>query len=181
MAMCLRAHLRVALVLALTGTCGNAFANVGVPPLTNTWFTLVLWLIPIVAIEAVVLKQQLPISARSAAGAAILANLASTAAGFLFVLVDETYLSIPFLPVRVTVGTITDLVTLGLFIPFFLASVAIEYPVCRVLKRTIDVGRMRRAVLYANLASYLLMSAFLIGRMVKSAIVYGTWIVGFYW
>ena len=42
-----------------------------------------------------------------------------------------------------------------------------------------DRKLLKRAVILANTASYLLMATFLIGRMVKSAIVHGKLIVTF--
>jgi hypothetical protein len=169
---------RFALLSGLVLLPGHAFANVGVPPITNTVFGLVLWFIPIVFVETVILKKQISISTGSAAGSVTVANLVSTTAGFGFVFL-EGIVEIPLLPYHVGVGTITDLITLGLFVPFFFFSVVIELPVHRLFRQAVDAASLKRAIILANIGSYLLMSTFLLGRIIKSAIAYGTFIVDF--
>lgn len=58
---------RIMLLLALTSLPGHAYANVGVPALTHTVGLIVLWLIPIVVVETLVLKKQIGISTAAAA------------------------------------------------------------------------------------------------------------------
>ena len=170
------ARLVLLLCIAFLGT--HAYANVGVPPVASTMFGVVLWLIPIVILETVILGKRLSIPAKSMILGVVAANVASTVAGFLFAFLEE-YVEIPFLPARLVGGTVEDFVTLLLLMPFFLMSVAIELPILRWTKEALDADALRRAVVLANIGSYLLIAAFLVGRMVKSAIVHGTFIVRF--
>lgn len=63
------------------------------------------------------------------------------------------------------------LVTLALFVPLLLLSVAIEYPVIRLMNRAVDKTSVKDAIIPANVGSYLMMSTFLIARMIKVAII----------
>ena len=167
-------------LVALCFTSGRAFANVGVPPLFNTAIEIVLFLIPIVIIETIALKNQLAISARSIWWAVAIANLVSTFAGVLITFIED-YVHLPFLPMRVGAGaaTIDDLTILALLLPFFILSIAIEVPLLRLLKIGLDRRALRRAAILANICSYLLIAAFLVGRIIKGAIVHGKLIVQF--
>lgn len=104
------------------------------------------------------------------------ANVASTVAGFGLVIL-EGFAQVPFLPYHIMGGTIADLVALALFVPLFFLSVAIELPVLRLLRKGVDTASLKRAIILANIGSYLMMSTFLVGRMIKSANVHGTLIV----
>ena len=163
------------LVLGLALFSGSAFADAGIPLIiigdpVNAMMVVPLWLVPICIVEALILNKKISDPTRSFAGAVIVANLASTAAGLVFLSLFPT--------MRVS-GTIEDLVTLALFLPLFLISIAIEFPVHKLLRKSVNTAALMRAVVLANIGSYLLMSAFLIGRITKSAIVYGRFIVEF--
>ena len=161
---------QLALLAGLALLPGHAVANVGIPPLTHTVFGFVLWFIPILIVETLILDRQLGLTTGYTLGSVTVANLVSTIAGFGFVVL-ELYVEIPFLPYHLTSGTFTNLVTLALLVPFFLFSVVIEIPVHRLFRRSVDAASLKRAVILANVGSYLLMSSFLIGRIIKSALV----------
>jgi hypothetical protein len=164
------------LTLALAAPA--CLANAGIAPLAATAGAVLIMLVPIVIVESLIAAKVLGLPARSLAGTVFAANVASTAAGLALASL-ETYWPIPFLPGRLLGGTVEDAVVLLLLLPLFGLSVAIEIPVWYRARSTLDRKPVRRAVVLANLASYLLMASFLIARIVKSAIVHGKLIVSF--
>jgi hypothetical protein len=164
---------RTILLVALVLLPGYVFANTGVPVLTRTVIGLVLWLIPIVIVESLILKKQIRISTLAVVGSVTVANITSTLAG-----VGLAFVEIFLSPYYVYSVTATSLVTLALFVPLFILSVVIEVPVVKIMSKSADTPSLKRAVILANIGSYLMMSTFLIARMIKSAIVSGDIIIG---
>lgn len=166
----------VGLLAALVLLPGLVFANTGIPILARTVTGIVLWFVPIVIVEILILKKQIGTSAKNVAWPVTVANIVSTLMGIgleiLVIVVD-----VPLLSDHVPFGTITYLLSLVLFIPLFFLSVAIELPVVRKMTNSVDGPSLKRAIILANAGSYLMMSAYLIARMIKHAVVSGTWSV----
>ena len=102
------------------------------------------------------------------------ANITSTLAGVglaLLILVAE----VPMLSDNVYGETASNLWSLALFVPLFFLSVAIELPVVRKMNKSVDRQTLKRAIIFANAGSYLMMSAFLVARIIKREILYGGW------
>jgi hypothetical protein len=163
------------LILALALYSGAGLADAGVPLIGLGKPEVAIVLVPLLLVficivETLILNKRISYRTQSFAGPVIVANIASTVAGLIL---------LNFIPPIYGQGTIEDIVTLGLFVPLFFISVTIEYPVHKVMRKSVNPQVLMRAVVLANLGSYLLMSAFLIGRIVKSAIVYGRFIVEF--
>ena len=153
---------------------GYALANTGVSVLFLTVGGIVLALIPIVIIETLVVRNQITISRIDAAWSVTVANIVSTLAGVglaFLILVDE----VPILSDDVYGETASNLWSLVLFVPMFFLSVAIELPVVRKMSKSVDRQALQRAIILANAGSYLLMSAFLVARIIKREILYGGW------
>ena len=153
---------------------GYALANTGVSVLFLTVGGIVLALIPIVIIETLVVRNQITISRIDAAWSVTVANIVSTLAGVglaFLILVAE----VPILSDDVYGETASNLWSLVIFVPMFFLSVAIELPVVRKMNKSVDRQALQRAIILANAGSYLLMSAFLVARIIKREILYGGW------
>ena len=149
-------------------------ANTGIPILFQTFTALVVALIPIVIVETLVVRNQITISRIDAAWSVTVANITSTLAGVglaFFILVAD----VPILSDNVYGETASNLWSLVIFVPMFFLSVAIELPVVRKMNKSLDRDSLKRAIIYANAGSYLLMSAFLVARVIKREILYGGW------
>ena len=164
------------LLAALVLLPGQVSANSGVPVLFQTVTGLVLALIPIVIVETLVVRNQVRISRKDATWSVTVANIISTLAGVglvFLILVAE----VPMLSDNVYGETASNLWSLALFVPLFFLSVAIELPVVRKMNKSVDRQAFKRAIILANAGSYLMMSAFLIARMIKREVLYGGWLV----
>ncbi len=164
------------LLAALVLLPGHVLANTGVPVLFQTVTGLLLALIPIVIVETLVVRNQVRISRIDAAWSVTIANIVSTLAGVglaFLILVAE----VPMLSDNVYGETASNLWSLALFVPFFFLSVAIELPVVRKMNKSVDRQAFKRAIILANAGSYLMMSAFLIARIIKREVLYGGWLV----
>ena len=162
------------LLAALVLLPGHVLANTGVPILFQTVTGLVLALIPIVIIETLVVRNQITISRIDAAWSITVANITSTLAGVglaFLILVAE----VPVLSESVYGETTSNLGSLVIFVPMFFLSVAIELPVVRKMNKSVDRQALKRTIIFANAGSYLLMSAFLVARIIKREILYGGW------
>lgn len=173
-----------------------AVADAGVPMLAVTWPGMLLALVPIVLLEAWVLKLRLGLAARSSLRFSLLANLASTVVGIpitwgVLVVLEMIVMALgggiavsapwqrllsvtvyaPWLvPYESELYWMVPGATLALLPAYFLASWAIEYRVIQFLlrreasrrsepDRSATAGRsVRRAVLAANAASYVLLA-----------------------
>ena len=163
------------LLAALVLLPGHALANTGVPVLFQTVTGLVLALIPIVIVETLVVRNQVRISGIDAAWSVTVANITRTLAGVglaFLVLAAE----VPMLSDNVYGETASNLWSLALFVPLFFLSVAIELPVVRKMNKSVDRQTFKRAIILANTGSYLMMSAFLIARIIKREVLYGGWL-----
>lgn len=151
----------VALVIA--GAPGVAWANAGIPPLSYSLTVTVLLLIPVIAIEAVVLRRALALSVLRAVTLTTVANVLSTLAGIMVVFASF------FVPLMVTRGARADLLTLLGFVPLFFVSWWVEAGFARWRLRDRAATDVRRAVSRANLASYgvlaLLVTVRLVGHL----------------
>ena len=103
------------------------------------------------------------------------ANIISTLAGVgLAFLILAT--EVPILSDNVYGETTSNLWSLVIFVPLFFLSVAIELPVVRKMNKSVDRQAFKRAIILANAGSYLMMSAFLVARIIKREVLYGGWL-----
>jgi hypothetical protein len=169
-------------------------ADAGVPMLFVTLPLMLIALVPIVALEATVVRRITAASWRSATGAALFANLLSTVVGISLtwlVLLGVEFAGAAVLPKTLSEGTSNLFsVTLGapwfaapenqywwmiptaqlfLLIPFFVVSYLIErWLTAYWLKDTITRERAYRASWYANCLSYGGLAVFVLGYLVFS-------------
>lgn len=146
-------------------------ANVGVPLFTN--FALYSWLllIPIIGIEAYVLRKRLAVTVIRACSVSGLANVASTLLGTVAVL--GTGLLLASLDISELPGAMGDITVLFALIPCFFLSVWIETLVGAPLLRKFSREDIRAVFHLANRFSYAMLAIVPIARLVKSAIVHG--------
>ncbi len=155
------------LLLLLSLYSGLVLANVGLPILSYYAGYSILLFIPIVGIESFVLKTRAQIAVLGAIGVMMFANLTSTAAGLL---VAAASFLIPLAPPE---GTLADLITLVLLIPFCYLSIWIEARVARWRLSNIDRKILWKSIRLANVASYSMFAVFIISRIIKGRIVNG--------
>lgn len=161
------------LLAALLLLPGHALANMGVPIFANTVMGIVLWIIPIVIVEALILRKQIRISAIDAAWSVTVGNIASTVAGIGLVIL-VIIADIPLLSDYVGYGKSSYLLSLAILVPLFFLSVAIELPVVGKILGSVDRHSLKRAIFLANIGSYLMMSTFLIARVIKLVVLSST-------
>ena len=154
------------LVFAI-GASSAAYANVGVPLLSYPVMWTIMLLIPIIGAESYVLWKRLRSPVLRTCLVMTGANMLSTLAGI--VIVIATF----FVPVMAPNGTITDLATLLLLVPFFWLSVGIEAPFAAATLKRFDSDVVRKSVREANLYSYFLLAVFLVARIIKNWIIFG--------
>ena len=157
------------LLAALLFLPGYVFANAGVPILATTMTGIVLWLIPVVILEILILRKLTGMTAGAAAWPVVVANIASTLAGIGLTMV-EIFFDLPTMMVVNPGTTSSYFLSLAFVVLFFFLSLAIELPVVRKMVKSIDRDVLKRAVIFANVGSYVMMSAFLIARMIKIGI-----------
>lgn len=153
-----------ALITGTTGAlfalaAGHASANVGIPVLAMSLELSVIFLIPVIALETLVVHRTMPLPLWRSFGVMTAANLLSTFAGVLLVLASV------FVPLTTPRGWFADAFTLVSLFPLFYMSRWIEsrYAVWRVKYRS--GSDVRQAVHRANLASYVFLALFVIARI----------------
>lgn len=186
----------VAVLFALPSA---AYANAGLPMLAIAWPGMGVALLPVVAIEVLVLRRLLRAARWRTVLVASVSNAVSTVVGIpltWLVLVAAQMLTPSGGGVGPDIGTLAGKVfavtvqapwlipydaqlywmvpaaALALLVPFFFASWAIEYGVTRLMMREFGAGPVRRAVMWANLASYGLLATGVAG-LLAVAIVTG--------
>lgn len=151
-----------AYLLCVPAAC---WANAGIPLGTYSFMWSVLLLVPVVFSEGWVIKSDLKLSYLRALGTTTPSNILSTLAGILAPVLTAPLMAAP--------GTITDALTLVLFIPLFYLSRAIESAYSRWSLSSIDPAQVRHSVHRANLVSYWMLSVFIVARFLKSWYVNG--------
>lgn len=179
----------VALWAALTPAL--AHANVGVPMIVIVMPVMVLSLLPIIAVEAHVLRRALDVPGKRAVKAVVWTNLLSTFIGIplswiLLVgvqfLVDSgrphgletlqgkilsvTVQAPVLMPYNEGAGWMVPAALLVLMVPFFFASWWSEYWLARFLFKDRERPTVWRAVRNANLVSYALLTLWPVGILV---------------
>ena len=157
-------------------------ADAGIPMIFVQWPMMLCALIPIIIIEALLIRRWVPLSYGQAFKGTGIANVVSTVAGipltWIVLVLIEVAISIPLsktnyspsplfnaviFPVTaawigpVRAEWIVSLAATTLLIPFFFASVWIEYWCCRPIWPEIEKTVIWRGVWRANVASYFLL------------------------
>lgn len=173
----------VAACVYLLAFAGNASANAGVPMLALTLPAMVAALIPVIAIEAVVLGRALKTSMVSRLKSVSLANAVSTVAGMPFTwcclvglqgmtggttahgiatpaqkLLAVTWQAPWLIPYEGELHWMAPAASLVLLAPFFFASYVIEANMISRLEPHYPEARLKPAVFRANLFSYVLLA-----------------------
>ena len=158
----LATKLKVGALLALA--TGHASANVGIPVLAWSFQLSVIFLIPVIALEAFVVHRAIPLSLLRSFGLMLIANVLSTLAGAVLIIASV------FIPIMATRGMFADIVTLLALVPLFFVSRWIEsrYAVWRVKDRQAE--QVRVGVHRANLASYACLAVVVVVRIVGHAL-----------
>lgn len=146
-------------------------ANVGVPLFSNFVAYSWLLLIPIIAIEAYVLRKRLPVTIARASAVAGMANIASTILGTVVVL--GTGLLLSFLDMTELPGAEGDLTVLIALVPCYFLSVWFETLVGSPLLKHFSREEVRAVFILANQFSYAMLAIVPIARFLKNLIVYG--------
>lgn len=158
---------KVVLCAIVCGASDAALANTGVPLLAYPVGWTMLLLIPIIGAETYALRKRLHSPILRTALVMTGANLLSTLAGIVIVVVTA------FLPLMAMENTVTDLITLVLLAPLFWLSVKIEAPFAAATLKNFDGAAVRKMVREANLYSYFMLAVFLVTKIIKNAIIYG--------
>ena len=148
-----------------------AYANVGVPLFTNFIVYSWLLLIPIIGIEAYLLKRQLKVSTGRASRVATFANIASTILGS--VLVTGVGILFGIAGFSVLSGAQSDISLLVALIPCFYFSVWFESLVASPFLKQYSREDIQSAFYLANQFTYAMLAIVVIVRFIKSWIMQG--------
>jgi hypothetical protein len=122
-------------------------ANGAIPYFAAQTFAGVLLLIPVVVIEAVILKKLLKKKLRETLGLCAIANITSTFAGIFFILIEIPSYSLP-VPINVVLIVVS-------FLLAFVLSVGIEYGIYRNSWTALIKRQLFMAVLMVNVVTYI--------------------------
>ncbi|HSB08465.1 MAG TPA: hypothetical protein VLM38_03055 [Blastocatellia bacterium] len=161
--------------------------DVGVPMIFPALPVMLVALLPIIVIEALVLRQYLTIPLSKAGEASGLANLASTFIGvpmtwvtlvaaqlltgggraFGLKTLADKFLAVTWqtpwlIPYERNLYWMIPTAALVLLVPFFFVSWYLEYLVAGRILKDFDAKKTKRAVAYANLTSYALLALYLV-------------------
>ena len=167
--------------------------DIGLPMIFVAIPVMVVALLPVVCLEAVVLRYSIGITNKQATKAAFLTNLASTLLGIpmswlLLVLIQmmtgggrayglktplTKFLAVTWqapwlIPYESDLYWMIPAAGLFLLIPFFLVSWYVEYLVARLILKGVDPISTRRGVRNANIASYGLLALYLVMVLVTA-------------
>lgn len=142
----------------------TAFANTGIPLFMYMSAWQILFLIPIIFIEAVVLYKMIQLNYGQACVASFVANLASTLLGVIVII--PTF----FINLMTPWTTVSTILMIILLYPFYRLSVWCEYV---VLKHKLSHPQLKQALIIANRLSYFMLLVFLISCIIKSYIING--------
>jgi hypothetical protein len=142
----------------------TAFADFGIPFFMYMSEWQILFLIPVIFIEAAVLYKMLGLKYEQAFMASFVANIASTLFGIIVII--PTF----FIDFMAPWGTITTILLIIFLYPFYRLSVWCEY---LVLERKLDHPQLKPAIIMANCMSYFMFLVFLISNIVKGYLING--------
>ena len=152
----------------------GAHANVGVPLFTSFMLYSWLLLIPIIGIEAYVLKKQLAVSIGRASIAAGVANFLSTIVGTVVVLGTEALLLPLVVPgMGLFMGAQLDVAVLFALIPCFFLSVWIESRLASSFLEGFSRKQIWEVFFLANKFSYAMLGIVAITSLIKNTIIQG--------
>ena len=159
---------RIKLLLLFSLLPSAAFANVGIPLLAHLSFVQILYLIPVIFVEALVFRELLKMKFFPALFATTMSNIASTIIGFLvtfptFVISQDMY----------TWRTKTALIIIIFLYPFYRLSIWSEH---LVLKTTIKNPSLHSTVVISNRLSYCMLLIYLLALIVKSYLINGKFV-----
>ena len=124
-------------------------ANTGIPFFaTYTAFGFLL-LIPIIIIEAILLKKLLKRKWLETLGGSALANVASTIAGIALIFIEIGIYELS--------GTLAGIIILTIFVFAALLTIIIEYPVYRLWWKDIPKRKLLKTVITVNLITYIVL------------------------
>jgi len=149
----------------------GAQANVGVPLFTTFILYTFLLLIPIIVIEAYIIKLRLEVSIGRASEVAVLVNIASTILGTVAVLLVEFLLF--FASIELYTGGMLDIAVLIALIPSFYLSVWIESLLGSFRLEGFSRKQIWDVFFLANLFSYAMLGILAIASLIKNAIIQG--------
>jgi hypothetical protein len=150
----------------------ESHANVGVPLFVKFIEYSWLLLIPIIGIEAFVLRKRLAVSLGRASAVSSLANITSTILGTAVVLGISFLLAITA-GVSELSGAQGDITILFALIPCFFLSVWFEALVSSPFLKPVSREDVRKVFFLANIFSYAMLAIIPIARFIKNAIVQG--------
>jgi len=152
----------------------GAHANVGVPLFTYYMIYSWLLLIPIIGIEAYVLRKRLIVSVGRASAVAGLANFLSTILGTVVVLVIDTLvLPLAFPDFGLFMGAQLDVAVLFALIPCFYLSVWFESRLAPSFLEGFSREQIWDVFFLANQFSYALLGIVAISSLIKNTIIQG--------
>jgi len=176
------------LVASLCLIPATAWANIGVPMIFVTMPAMLIGLIPIIAIEAYLIKNQLNLLPKKAIISSGVANALSTLIGVpltwgALVLVQmvtggggahglqtffQKFLAVTWqapwlIPYESDLAWMIPTAMLVLLIPFFLVSWRVEYFIIKKMNKQIDAGAVKATCLKANAITYALFALYPLG------------------
>ena len=131
------------------------WANSGIPLGMYSFAWGVLFLIPVVLVEAWVLRSDLGLSYLRAVATTGPSNVLSTIAGSAVAIVVTV-------PLMATAGAFADALTLVLFVPLFYLSRRIEFSYSRWSLKQVEQAALRKSVHRANLVTYAMLVIFVV-------------------
>ena len=170
-----------------------AHADMGLPMIFLAWPGMGVMLVPVIALEVVVLKRALVTPLKRTVVVATASNVLSTVVGVpvtWIILVALQFLTAGSGAVRFDFGTVAGKIfavtwqaswlmpyesdlywmvpvaLLVLLVPFFFVSWLIEYLISRLMMRELQTRVVRRGVLRANLVSYGLLALLVLSSLV---------------
>ncbi len=149
----------------------GAHANVGVPLFTTFILYTFLLLIPIIVIEAYVIKLRLEVSNGRALQTAALVNIASTILGTVAAVLVEFLLV--FASIGLYTGGILDIAVLIALIPSFYLSVWLESLLSSYVLKGFSRKQIWDVFFLANLFSYAMLGILAIASLIKNTIIQG--------
>jgi len=148
-----------------------AQANVGVPLFVNLALYWWLLLVPIIGIEAYLVKSRFGVSLKRAAGIAGLANVASTILGTALVLAAGLLFAVAGL--SVLQGAQSDVTVLIALVPCFYLSVWFESLVASPFLKNFSRKAIWDVFFLANQVTYAMLGIVVLTRFIKSWVVNG--------
>jgi hypothetical protein len=163
----LHAGTPVALLLALVlcAWTGESRANTGVPLLSNLVAYSWLLMVPIIGVEAYVLRKRLSLSLGRATGVASAANFTSALVGIIVVVL------LALVGAMESAGAMGDVTVLVGLVPMYFLTVWVETRVAAPMLSAVAREQVRAVLALANRFSYAMLAIVAITRFAKNALL----------